>query len=432
MSIDALSIGNFKGISELARFEIKPLTFFIGPNSSGKSTCIHGLGSLAQTIKMSNDKQPLILDGDHAQLNLGRFIEIIHSKKYDDTIGLGIEIDEININLSAFGKDDKQLDPKDSCKAIYFFKCSKKTQNIYIESAKIEVSRGGTKRHFFEFKKTGTSPSKNEYSVTTIAGKSYPATVQSGFMFQVVLKTTQADDMELLKSFFVIQAIQEKIVETLKNCIYLGPFRESPLRRYPTKGSRPYEVGSSGAAAVTMLANESVENSRTRPHSVRISDWLRQLGLAKGVAVTRVGTSDLFDVLVEMTDGVTLPIADMGYGLSQILPVLVQCSFANKGATLLFEQPELHLHQGAAEKLAKVFIETIAEKNVKIVAETHSRELFIQTLREINAGNFDPNNLVAYRVLRVNGHSEFTKIDFDIDANGKIESCDPWDTSLSQ
>jgi predicted ATPase len=52
----------------------------------------------------------------------------------------------------------------------------------------------------------------------------------------------------------------------------------------------------------------------------------------------------------------------LGYGVSQGLPVLAQCSFAPRGATLLFEQPELHLHQGAAHRLASVFVSAAKQK----------------------------------------------------------------------
>ena len=81
---------------------------------------------------------------------------------------------------------------------------------------------------------------------------------------------------------------------------------------------------------------------------------MAELGLAKKVEVFRIGNSDLFDVQVTLNDNATLPIADLGYGMSEILPVLVQCSFAPKGSTLLFEKPELHLHHLAAGKHATV------------------------------------------------------------------------------
>ena len=86
MPIDKLTISNFKGIAEKTEFEIKPITLFIGPNSSGKSSCIHALAALAQTVKIANSKLPIVLDDEYAQVHLGRFIEVVHSKSYSDAI----------------------------------------------------------------------------------------------------------------------------------------------------------------------------------------------------------------------------------------------------------------------------------------------------------------------------------------------------------
>src|SRR6266853_2544106 len=99
MPIESVHIGNFKGIQTPCDLEIKPVTVFIGANSSGKSSCIHALAALSQTVKMTNDTRPLVLDDEFAMVHLGRFIEIIHSKSYQDAIELGISFKELELNL---------------------------------------------------------------------------------------------------------------------------------------------------------------------------------------------------------------------------------------------------------------------------------------------------------------------------------------------
>jgi predicted ATPase len=74
--------------------------------------------------------------------------------------------------------------------------------------------------------------------------------------------------------------------------------------------------------------------------------------LAKHLDVNRVGNSDLFEINITLSDEKNFPLADLGYGLSQVLPVLTQCSFAPESSTLLFEQPELHLHPKSAKNLS--------------------------------------------------------------------------------
>src|SRR5437879_2329158 len=90
MALCAVCIGNFKGIFQNQTIPLKPITLFIGPNSSGKSSTIHALAAMAQTVNLPNNTRPLVLDDQFAYAHLGRFIEIIHSKKYTDTITLGL------------------------------------------------------------------------------------------------------------------------------------------------------------------------------------------------------------------------------------------------------------------------------------------------------------------------------------------------------
>jgi len=154
------------------------------------------------------------------------------------------------------------------------------------------------------------------------------------------------------------------------------------------------------------------------------------MGLGRRIQVTPVAKTDLFDVSVTLDDGAKLSIPDLGYGVSQVLPVLVQCSFAQKGSTLLFEQPELHLHERAAKQLASVFVDVVREKGVHILAETHSPDLFLELIRQVKAGRLSPNEIVLYDVSRREGHSEFRKVEIEKDASGHCEVDHPWTRGL--
>ena len=136
----------------------------------------------------------------------------------------------------------------------------------------------------------------------------------------------------------------------------------------------------------------------------------------------------MFDVGVTLHDDDKLPLADLGYGLSQVLPVLVQCSFAKKGEVLLFEQPELHLHHSAARALTNVFCDTVS-KGVMIVAETHSYEFFGQFINELRAGRISLDDIVIYDVKRVDGCSRITRVPIT-EEDGDYEYNYDWSTNL--
>jgi predicted ATPase len=184
-----------------------------------------------------------------------------------------------------------------------------------------------------------------------------------------------------------------------------------------------------GESTVTLLANEIVQ-TRSRKHINQIAKWLKQLTLAKDLDVTRLASSDMFDVSITLPDGSKFPLADLGYGLSQVLPVLTQCSFAEEESTLLFEQPEIHLHTLAARQLASVFIETAKGKNCHVIVETHSPELVKQFFQELKKGTLSKDDFVAYRVARVDGCSSICPIAVEIQ-DGEVDVYENWESGIS-
>ncbi len=74
-------------------------------------------------------------------------------------------------------------------------------------------------------------------------------------------------------------------------------------------------------------------------------------------------------------------IADVGIGVSQVLPILVALIAAQDGQIVYVEQPELHLHPRAQVVMAELLAEA-ANRGVRVIVETHSSLLLltVQTL----------------------------------------------------
>ncbi len=428
MPIQKLTIANFKGIAERTTFDIKPITIFVGANSSGKSSCIHAIVSLAQTLKLGNSAPAIVLDDDFAQVHLGRFVEIAHTHSYSEAISIGLEIGHKEIPLPT-RRDSTEPIISGAVSAEYSFKSTLRTQEVYVDSARFVAGP----RAFLV--RRGTKP-PYKFTTTDESGKRRLDTKRTNnFLFQLTptgtgLGTEEKDRTEWFENYWLLEMLQRDIESELRQTRYLGPFRQSPLRRYPFRGATATEVGAQGEATITLLASEYIQ-SQDRTHAKRINRWLSALGLAKAVELSRVGTSDLFDVSMRLSDGNKLPIADLGYGLSQVLPVLTQCSFAPKGSTLLFEQPELHLHENAASKLAGVFQETALSKDVNVVLETHSKELVYQFLSLIREGQLPPDQLAIYMVERVKGASSYKRVGIEWDGH-HLEVDEPWVRALTK
>lgn len=99
-------------------------------------------------------------------------------------------------------------------------------------------------------------------------------------------------------------------------------------------------------------------------------------------------------------DWVDLP--DVGFGISQVLPVLVQCFYAPAGSIILMEQPEIHLHPNAQSALADVMIDVInsrengVDRNIQLIIETHSEHFLRRLQRRVAENSVSQKKVSAY------------------------------------
>ncbi len=99
-------------------------------------------------------------------------------------------------------------------------------------------------------------------------------------------------------------------------------------------------------------------------------------------------------------DWVDLP--DVGFGISQVLPVLVQCFYAPHESIILMEQPEIHLHPSAQSALADVMIDVInskengTDRNIQLIVETHSEHFLRRLQRRIAENRVSEERVTAY------------------------------------
>ncbi len=103
-------------------------------------------------------------------------------------------------------------------------------------------------------------------------------------------------------------------------------------------------------------------------------------------------------------------LADMGFGISQVLPVLVECFYAEEGATFVVEQPELHLHPAAQSELADVLMDVVKHRNIQIILESHSEHLLRRLQRRIAEEEFAAKDAALYFCEMDDGASKCTEL----------------------
>ncbi|NLF24628.1 MAG: DUF3696 domain-containing protein, partial [Deltaproteobacteria bacterium] len=199
--------------------------------------------------------------------------------------------------------------------------------------------------------------------------------------------------------------------EKLFNSIfYLGPLRTKAERLYTWGGITPESVGFSGEntiAAILAARGRRISlgyKQRAKSLEEIIALKLKGMGLIEDFEVEPISKQrQEYEVKVctkGSKDWVDLP--DVGFGISQVLPVLVQCFYAPPGSTIIMEQPEIHLHPSAQSALADVMIDVInsrekgTHRNIQLIIETHSEHFLRRLQRGIAEDKVPQEKVSAY------------------------------------
>ena len=166
---------------------------------------------------------------------------------------------------------------------------------------------------------------------------------------------------------------------------FLGPFRTPPSRFYSLSGRPNPNVGYHGENVPELLKNN-------RKLANTVNGWLLGLGIpyklsprGLGKRMTNYVELRLVDTRRKVQDGerpVEVTLNDVGFGISQILPVVCECVFA-ENKTIFIEQPELHIHPRLQANLADMFAWSIGARGNQLVVETHSEHLILRLMRRV-------------------------------------------------
>jgi hypothetical protein len=202
----------------------------------------------------------------------------------------------------------------------------------------------------------------------------------------------------------------------LENTIYIGPLRDYPERHYIFSGNLTEQVGKSGKMVPDVLF-------KRRDLLDQVNQQLDSFGLDYELKVSSVNDrdSDLQDVfalrLFDKRTNVHASILDVGFGISQALPIIVQ-SMLSKKKTLIIEQPEIHLHPKLQADLGTL-IATCAKEpfNNQFIIETHSQHIILRLQKLIRKGALSPDDVSVIYVDRSAEGSQCVELRLDKDGD---------------
>ena len=406
-----LSIDNFKSIEHVAGLDISNLSVFAGVNSSGKSSVIQALLLLKQTLN-SSTSEILNLNGPYVYAN--SLLDLIHNKKGGtmmfSLILNGTELSDKAIQLVKDGAESVE-----GMSLSVSFKV--KGDGTYVVSGfKLSLNLSdGSNMHW----NVSWHPNKKVYDLkgdgTLLTGLKTDSYSFVNF-FPVFMKK-DGDSLELP----MMKAARETLVSLFENLTYIAPLRVAPVlaRSYQTDIESRFVLPD---GENTRFILDRISHYDKEAFAI-VKEWIcDRFHLAHDIDVVK-DSGKLYRVVVTTNEKVKVDLMHMGFGLSQILPIVVQGSISKDGALMIVEDPEVHMHPSIQASMADFFIYLCLEKNVNVLVETHSDHFITRLRRRVAEKEISPEKIHLIFVEHEEGASEYQTI--SMSETGRLEGMMP-------
>ena len=390
--ITKIAVRGFKSIAKERAIDIHPLTILAGANSSGKSSIMQPLLMLKQTLEAPYDPGPLLFDGPNIQFTSAeQFLSKLTSEERAEVFQIRIET--LSHDFS------------------YSVKTTFKKGQSGIELAEMETER--------QLEADQSSPPDR----FTLYPEMPPEEIKSLVDQDPFLDILGVNGVIRSRCFLDFQSpddyrsfdLTTNLESNIFGSIHISGLRGNPERIYKLSSTGPRYPGIFEHYVASIIHEWQQE---TDQRLKMLTDTLYKLGLAG-----QIGTETIDDTRIELRVGRLLhdktdemdmvSIADVGFGVSQVLPVLVALIVAEPGQLVYLEQPEMHLHPRAQVALAQE-LAAAAKRGVRVVAETHSSLLLLAVQTLVAEGNLSPELVKLHWFTRYeNGATKIDTADLD-------------------
>lgn len=409
--ITAITVGGYKSIRDETTIEIRPLTILAGANSSGKSSIMQPMLMMKQTLDATYDPGPLLLNGPHIKFT--KFEQLLSRAEESSppTLNAGFEFGRYSRVFCDFG-----FCPRDGLKQ----------RSIKLSRMKVESKLRGT----FELtpdlphnKIVGLLPESSwtRFDETDPGRNFLEWRIGNSRCFLQIDRFRVGAREDYLYSINASDAVID-VESAIANLVHVPGLRGNPERAYPVTNAEPPKfTGPFQFYAASLIlrwkeeGNDNKEMVERALCKLGLTDWIEPKRIDDVSVELEVGRLPVSSPEVSRDDRVN--IADVGVGVSQVLPVLVALAAAERGQMVYIEQPELHLHPKAQVALAEV-LAAAAKRGVRVVVETHSSLLLQGIMTLIAEDKLDHEDVMLHWFTR-DDKEGYTEVDsVEPDRNG--------------
>jgi predicted ATPase len=427
---------NFRSLRDTGWVEIRPLTVVIGPNCGGKTSLLAPLLLLKQTQRASDPALALKTNGPF--FDAGPFQDLVTNGQQGSglTLSLRFHHDEpekgkklkpppeyppgaIELHFSKSREDEQPVLDTYVVRDVFGQVLLRRARNRRGSYGLVGLDLSDTNPKHLEALRRAT-PTRFLFTVEPTLGRIIKADMRlrrkpgspSGDRFRpkkLVLS-------ESANTYFtIISMVTAHIVSLLSGIRFVGPLRTYPRRIYELSGERPDDVGTRGQFAPEMLFRDHGGKLLSA-----VNAWIERFAFGLRFSCEAVSPG-AFTLKVRDRKNRCHNFADTGFGLSQVLPLIVQSMKAQKDDILVAEQPEIHLNPRLQALLADLFCDVV-KRGAGVLVETHSEHLLLRLRRLVAEGVVQASNVsIVYAEKQPRGA---TVRQIPISNNGHIPSSD--------
>jgi AAA15 family ATPase/GTPase len=399
--LTAIRVHDFRCFHDSGPISLSDLNVFVGPNNAGKSTLMSAISLLLASSSADDARTPLKIDRDPVFASFDSVLRKHWSAQASRPS---------HFSFSGEYRLEKLFSGQ-SYWADYKFSKTTNDGRTYVDS--IEYGLVNPEKRHVEVK---ISQKDGRYRISSPDELSDRPVFFFG-QLPALLGRKDVKSPEKFRDWLALSHLTEAY--STSEAIVVRPYRPVPRSVYVVDDpNMSFEDRKLISDLLRIWSSSGGNESRDR-----IAANLRTMSLAKSISVkskAKAGPSIVEIRIAAANSRHEVTINDVGYGVSQILPLLVAESQA-RGQSIVAYQPEAHLHPYAQSRLADFFVGAIKNDN-RCFVETHSEHLILRLQTLIAEGQVPPEKVRVFCVERQGNESKIRTMQFHADGR----PIDPW------
>ena len=393
MSITQFSIEEVRCFAERQNFEIRPLTFLVGENSTGKTTALGCFQVLADYLNLDMRG----IDFNRKPYSMGTFRDIVrNSKKEEKAFKLGFKFkfrnEEVECTVEFVEKSGE-------------FEPDLKSLTLNFTDGKVVVHAAEKEEELWH-KMRLTSFDKKENVYHLACGPSELRERPPSFLLAFGRPEEDSEREKAFNKYLSTKgdSIEENISPGWMTLGSTEVFSTAPIRSRP---GRTYDVTrvsddpEGSDVPMHLMLIQTTNKKRWEDLKKELVLFGKRSGMFQNIEVKNLTSpGGPFQLKVKVR-GPNSNIIDVGYGVSQIVPILVQILDAPRSRRhmmaespfFLLQQPEVHLHPRAQAELSSLLAKLAGEHTRSFIVETHSDYMIDRARIEIRKGTINPDEV---------------------------------------